>query len=485
MPDLADADADPRITAPRAWARAARDWRPVERATWRLLTRRWKADGTGRLPTRLATWMLPLGGWAVTLAASAPVLGNAGSFALSLVVSAAVGVTTAWFCPPARITPLPPGDVPIGALVVIASDQFSITFSPIVAIHTDDVNNAGAYRFGCKNGQVYQSAADEGITRFAVVSRVDVFAGFRAQWREADPNDPSLELWLGECVETVVEVQQPDGPTLTPIAHVETIRSQLAQRGLDSADDALAVISLARTLGIVRNARSPSPAVTLTGAGIVWLRATRALAEAENAGDEGSGSQALGDETTSDIRHAIINDPALRAFGETLAPDQFAAWVRQVVDTFKKEVETGAGWGALWTPSGKPQNEKGVQAAFSLAVRPYCRLMDVDLTGESDAGNGPVDFKFSLGWQRRGIVEIKLLGSSAKYHGLEKQLPAYIAAEDVTYACYLCVGFTDSELSPASRAAIETRRAEVAKSTGVKIDAVIVDARRRKSASKL
>lgn len=53
------------------------------------------------------------------------------------------------------------------------------------------------------------------------------------------------------------------------------------------------------------------------------------------------------------------------------------------------------------------------------------------------SGAGPVDFKFSAGWRRRALIEVKLLASSKLRQGAEAQLPQYMASERLSCALHL------------------------------------------------
>jgi hypothetical protein len=77
-----------------------------------------------------------------------------------------------------------------------------------------------------------------------------------------------------------------------------------------------------------------------------------------------------------------------------------------------------------------------------------CEAANVDITREANIGRGPVDFKFSAGWHRRALIEVKLMASSKLRHGVELQLPQYLFSERISCAYYVCVGFTDDELRP-------------------------------------
>jgi hypothetical protein len=52
-----------------------------------------------------------------------------------------------------------------------------------------------------------------------------------------------------------------------------------------------------------------------------------------------------------------------------------------------------------------------------------CERSDVDVSREANVGRGPVDFKFSAGWRRRALIELKLMSSRKLRQGAEAQLP--------------------------------------------------------------
>ena len=61
----------------------------------------------------------------------------------------------------------------------------------------------------------------------------------------------------------------------------------------------------------------------------------------------------------------------------------------------------------------------------------------MDLNRESDPGIGEMDFKLSVGNSSKIIIEMKLSSNSSLYHGFEKQLPAYLRAEETKYGVFL------------------------------------------------
>ena len=106
-----------------------------------------------------------------------------------------------------------------------------------------------------------------------------------------------------------------------------------------------------------------------------------------------------------------------------------------------------------------------------------------NMTREANAGRGAVDFKFSAGWQRRALIEVKLLASSKLGQGA--QLPQYLASERVSCAYYVCVGFTDNDLRQDRldfvRGICSAREAR----SGLHVTPRFIDARPKEPASRL
>lgn len=115
----------------------------------------------------------------------------------------------------------------------------------------------------------------------------------------------------------------------------------------------------------------------------------------------------------------------------------------------------------------------------------YCRANQIDLTGESDAGRGPVDFKFIQDWSARALVEIKLASNSRFWHGLSKQTVQYLTSEEINTGYFVYV------INHAKYDTVEFRdqakklAAEASEKAGVKIRVIEIDARPKLSASKL
>jgi len=169
------------------------------------------------------------------------------------------------------------------------------------------------------------------------------------------------------------------------------------------------------------------------------------------------------------------------------APDStgdFLTFVDQLVADFKWIAEQRKLWKNFWAGSD-PLDEPIIQTLFDTAVVLKCREMDIDVTRESDAGRGPVDFKFSAGWEKRAIVEIKFAKSASYWDNLEQQPKTYAAAEGIRSGTFLVIQHYDKHCTSEFEAKTERILAAVSDEHGIELKAVFVDVRPKTSASKL
>ena len=89
--------------------------------------------------------------------------------------------------------------------------------------------------------------------------------------------------------------------------------------------------------------------------------------------------------------------------------------------------------------NGKPKHERTAQRIFFAVAYVHCKANNLDITPEADTGNGPVDFKFSSGFDARVLVEIKLSTNSKLRSGYGKQLEKYKKAEETSEGFYVVI----------------------------------------------
>lgn len=159
------------------------------------------------------------------------------------------------------------------------------------------------------------------------------------------------------------------------------------------------------------------------------------------------------------------------------------SFVADLVKNFAYCLEQKGIWRALWYKNrGLP--EANVQGLFYLTAINFCRQNDILVTPESSAGRGPVDFVFGKKWKDRALVELKLVRNNAFWDGIMKQVPAYTRAEEIHAAFFVGVAYTDEEMTAASREKVEKAAALASEKNGITITPLIIDARRKVSASK-
>ena len=110
--------------------------------------------------------------------------------------------------------------------------------------------------------------------------------------------------------------------------------------------------------------------------------------------------------------------------------------VNDTIALFKRHVEAGNLWEELWV-GDKPKKERASQLIYYAIADAFCKANDVEISPEANMGGGPIDFKFSSGYQARVLFEMKR-SSGAVVHGYEKQLEFYKAASQTDLSVFSC-----------------------------------------------
>ena len=164
---------------------------------------------------------------------------------------------------------------------------------------------------------------------------------------------------------------------------------------------------------------------------------------------------------------------------------EFEQWLTDLAQTFKFAVEDNGLWRALWNDGNtrhRPENIAQVIARSSWIE--HCRASDIDITREADCGRGSVDFKFTRGWQVRGLIEVKHISSSQFVHGAGTQLPIYLKGENAKFGIYLCIGYSDSDLREERLALVRDACNSISQAGETRIVPMFVDARPKASAAR-
>lgn len=111
--------------------------------------------------------------------------------------------------------------------------------------------------------------------------------------------------------------------------------------------------------------------------------------------------------------------------------------VEQIITQFKFLIEERGLSKLLWN-NGRRVSEKVSQMLFFSVAYSYCKANDIDINPEIDAGTGLIDFKFSYGFEKRVLVEIKL-SSNNIVHGYLRQLEIYKTSEETSNGFYIVI----------------------------------------------
>lgn len=172
------------------------------------------------------------------------------------------------------------------------------------------------------------------------------------------------------------------------------------------------------------------------------------------------------------------------AIAPVQTPEEFDAAIEQMIDRFRLFIEDQGGWWLLWDGlDEKP--ERAPQLVFHGIARNYCAANNIVISPEADFGRGPVDFTFSNGYVRRAHLEVKKLHNGKFWNGLDRQLPTYMASDEVHKGWFLVVRYRDAKQWDTRERELPGRVRAAAEHHGRDLRVALVDARRRESASKL
>lgn len=155
--------------------------------------------------------------------------------------------------------------------------------------------------------------------------------------------------------------------------------------------------------------------------------------------------------------------------------------VEQIIEQFRFLIEDRRLSEELYH-AGKPRPEKAAQRLFFAVAHAYCKANNLDLTPEADTGNGPVDFKVSVGFAARVLVEIKLSTNGKVVNGYTRQLATYKTAEETVRGYYVVLDV--GQMGEKAKSLIATRNAAASRGEAVS-PIIFIDGGRRPSASKL
>lgn len=134
-----------------------------------------------------------------------------------------------------------------------------------------------------------------------------------------------------------------------------------------------------------------------------------------------------------------LNHPG--GYNLKVGPTEIMRVVNDTIMLFKRHVEAGNLWEELWIGE-KPKKERASQLIYYAIADSFCKANDLDISPEAHMGGGPIDFKFSSGYNARVLVEMKRSGGTV-VHGYEKQLEFYKTASQTEFAVFVVIDYGD------------------------------------------
>jgi hypothetical protein len=119
------------------------------------------------------------------------------------------------------------------------------------------------------------------------------------------------------------------------------------------------------------------------------------------------------------------------------------ACLTTTLDHFEQAVQENGLSDCLFDDDGKPRKEVISQRLLFAVAGIFGKLYNVDVSREGNAGVGSVDFRFTVGYKDRLLVELKLSTHSRLKDGYYEQLPAYAKAEGIKQLVLLIIRISD------------------------------------------
>lgn len=188
----------------------------------------------------------------------------------------------------------------------------------------------------------------------------------------------------------------------------------------------------------------------------------------------------LGYQKLKEILHSDLDSFKVeKKFDLSIGPEKVLEVVHETIKAFKHHVEKGNLWEALWA-NGNPKKERASQLIYFAIADCFCKANNIDISPEANMGGGPIDFKFSNGYEARVLVEMKRSNGTVK-HGYEKQLEYYKEAAQTFFGVFVVIDYGDLGNKLLTIQKIRSERLEAGENAS---DIVIVDAMQKQSASK-
>ena len=156
--------------------------------------------------------------------------------------------------------------------------------------------------------------------------------------------------------------------------------------------------------------------------------------------------------------------------------------VNIICDKYQDLIENNGMWKFFHNNDGTHKQESFAQMLFFAIAHSYCEANNLDISPETDTGNGPIDFKISQGFNDKINIEMKLSTNTKLLHGYKSQLAIYNKAENTNQSKFVIVQLYDKDSTKIGKVYEHKKQNETIDNKLP--DIVVIDATKRESASK-
>ena len=156
--------------------------------------------------------------------------------------------------------------------------------------------------------------------------------------------------------------------------------------------------------------------------------------------------------------------------------------VNSICSKYQELIENNGLWKTFHNHDGTHRDEAFAQMLFYGIAHSYCEANNLDISPETDSGNGPVDFKIGKGFNDKINIEMKLSSNSRLLHGYKSQLSIYNKAEKTNQSIFLIVQLYDKDINRIKK--IFNYKNANEKTDSKLPEIIVIDATKKESASK-
>ena len=176
------------------------------------------------------------------------------------------------------------------------------------------------------------------------------------------------------------------------------------------------------------------------------------------------------------LNNAFTNYPEIFSLNAAINRHNIIEIADECLNNFKHLIEDCGGRNQITN-----FKEKGLQFLFFASSYSICKSNGVDLCPEVNHGQGPIDFYLTNGVDKLSI-EVKKSTNTAYLHGLKKQLPTYMKANDSKIGYFIYFNYDSDDTKKIKK--LYNAYNEMEESLRQKIKIIVIDSFKKESASK-